>query len=1242
MAHYTEFQYTLGKNDHLKSSWPIKSMLVFIILFLCSFNAISQTTPITFSFTLSASARTSAGVYNSSGTLIRTLWSGVSYNAGTFSVTWDKKDDYGNLMNGTDYTIKVLSNNVAYNWDGVVGNTSSNKTGSGKIRHLRTPEDICIAGGKGFYCTGFVEGNSSANVFSLSSIQSKSEVTPSQNGDVNLEINYNATDGNYVYWSGFDAYGTASATYATKVSDGSEVLFSSGTSVSMQWGRTYSKAIDVQYGRNTNPSGIAVQKTGNYLFISHKGQNYIGIFNKSTGASVGTYTITSPGDLTCDEDNNLWAISGTNTLKKYSVSNSGALTEVSSISGLSQPISLSSYDTLLAVADAGVSQIIFYSINYGTKVKTLGQYNGYASSAKVENDKFYFWDNNMNIVKGFVGFGTDGSIWVGDCGNNRMIHFSASGTFIEQIMYMPMSYSSSVNVSDPTRVYSDFLEFKIDYSKSLEGTNGSWVLAYNWKPGLNSNYWKTNSDTREVFRNCVTLSNGKTYGTILYTDPNTEIRYPEVVELVDGGRLRLTGIRFNQFSNNIIEPDGTHRYMSNGKWYERKLTGFSNNNPVWSSASQIGLAPSDSDSPLNGTLSNPEKTSGDMLILFDKSYTNTGFHLAAVKKGSSEYAWKTCPSTSRTYTGAFPSDGAFDIGNNVEYAGGMVLTADRNIFWNYIGEFWKNSQTNKWNHYYDNGLFVAQFGITTPEAEKLDGHNSPRMAAGNAFSGGMVKVGNDYYIYHCDESVHGGIHRWKVSGLNTIQEQVINLGTTTAAEIDIKGNGVSIVKGATSTLSTNNTDFGSINNGTNTTKTFTIHNTGNANLTVSNITISGTNGSDFSLTSQPSFPLTIAENTSYSFSVNFSPTVIGTKTAKITVTNNDADEGTYDFAISGISLAVNTDPKISVSGNFVGIADGDLTPSTQDNTDFGTTTTGTAISKTFVISNTGKGPLSISNIVIGGTNASDFVISSNPSFPLSIAISATYSFTIRFNASSAGSKSATVQISSNDPALTTYDFAIAATANAPKTIIMEVKGATNSIQNGDNTPSTSDNTDFGSVVSGQSTSRTFVISNTGNSRMTISSITFGGTNASEFNLSNAPSFPLTIAGGASQTITVVFSPKATGTRSGSISISSNSNNASTYSFSLQGTGTTTTTTRFKDVNTKYSAYPNTTGGRFKLVSKRSSTEGEFVIVNSVGQTILNGALTEDEIDITGNAEGYYFVYVITPEGTDVVKVLLKY
>jgi hypothetical protein len=999
MTQYTNYKSTALKRTGvgiLHRSLIFKILPVLLFCFLCSQTLFSQTTPINFTFNVSTSSRTSAGVFNSSGTLIRTLWSGVDYAAGTYTKTWDKKDDKGNLMSGTSYTVKVITNNVAYTWEGVVGNTSSSKTGDNKMRHLRSMWDLSFAGTKGYYCTGFVEGNSSANKFELSDIQSKEEVTPAEHGDVNLELNYNATDGNYVYWTGFDGYGSQSFAYATKVSDESEVLFTKGTSVSTQWGRTYTKAIDVQTGITTNnPSGIAVQKTGNFLFISHKGMNKIMIFNKTTGASVTTFSITEPRDLTTDANNDLWVISGKNTLTRYTVNaTTGGLTSAASITGLTNPISLSSYSKSLAVADEGTSQVKSFNISNGSLEWTLGKLNGYDSDATVENDKFFFHDNNSNEVKGFVSFGLDGSIWVGDAGNNRVVHFSSSRVFLDQIMYMPMNYNASVNSTDPTRVFSDFQEFKIDYSKPLEGANGSWTLVKNWRPGLTSAYLPGNSNTREVFKNCVTLSNGRTYGTIEWTDAVTEGRFPEVVELVEGGRLRLTGIRFEEYSNNNIAADGTLRYMMGQKWYERKMSGFTTkNDPIWGAETAIATAPSESDAPGMGTYANPEMTSSDLLIVFDRSNSNTGYHLAAVKKGTSAYAWKASPATSTTYTGDFPADGKYDIGNGVEYAGGQVYAAERSIFWNYIGEFWKNSQTNKWNHYYDNGLFINQFGITTPDAEKLDGVNSPRMAAGNAFAGALVKVGSDYYIYHCDESVHGGTHRWKITGLNTIKEEVIPLGST-YAEINIKGNGVDILKGTLLGSLLDNTDFGSITTGSSGSKSYVISNTGTAALSVTGISFSGTNKSEFALVSPPTFPLSIAANSSYTINVKFSPSATGTRNASIIVANSDADESSYDFVLKGLGISLTLNPDLQVSGNGNAISNGDVTPSTTDNTDFGSINNGSTVSKTFVLKNAGLGILSVSGVSFSGTNASEFSVVSAPSYPMLVLVGGTYTFTV--------------------------------------------------------------------------------------------------------------------------------------------------------------------------------------------------------------------------------------------------------
>jgi hypothetical protein len=106
-----------------------------------------------------------------------------------------------------------------------------------------------------------------------------------------------------------------------------------------------------------------------------------------------------------------------------------------------------------------------------------------------------------------------------------------------------------------------------------------------------------------------------------------------------------------------------------------------------------------------------------------------------------------------------------------------VNILDRNIITSYHGEFWKNSQTNMFNHYYDNGLAIGQFGITGPEMVET----SNAMMAGNALTPVVVKDANgDLYLYHGDEGHHAGFHRWKITGLNTVKEQVITVAFPTA------------------------------------------------------------------------------------------------------------------------------------------------------------------------------------------------------------------------------------------------------------------------------------------------------------------------------------------------------------------------------------------------------------------------------------------------------------------------------
>ena len=121
-------------------------------------------------------------------------------------------------------------------------------------------------------------------------------------------------------------------------------------------------------------------------------------------------------------------------------------------------------------------------------------------------------------------------------------------------------------------------------------------------------------------------------------------------------------------------------------------------------------------------------------------------------------------------------------------------------------------------------------------------------------------------------------------------------------EINIKGNGVSIVNGDPTPSAIENTDFGWTNISTGTiVKTYSTENLGAANLTLTGspnkVTISGTNASDFSVTTQPTSPVTPSGSTT--FQITFNPSALGTRTATVSLANDDSNENPYTFAIKG-------------------------------------------------------------------------------------------------------------------------------------------------------------------------------------------------------------------------------------------------------------------------------------------------------------------------------------------------------
>ncbi|MEZ7528325.1 beta strand repeat-containing protein [Cloacibacterium normanense] len=148
-------------------------------------------------------------------------------------------------------------------------------------------------------------------------------------------------------------------------------------------------------------------------------------------------------------------------------------------------------------------------------------------------------------------------------------------------------------------------------------------------------------------------------------------------------------------------------------------------------------------------------------------------------------------------------------------------------------------------------------------------------------------------------------------------DDVSNLGshtnacTTSLPEMDVKGNGVSVIDGDSTPATSDYTDFGTVDVSTGTlTRTFTIDNIGTAALNLTGtspyIVISGTNAADFTITALPNTPIAAASSTT--FSITFDPSATGTRTATITIANDDSNENPYNFNISGIgSNSAETD-----------------------------------------------------------------------------------------------------------------------------------------------------------------------------------------------------------------------------------------------------------------------------------------------------------------------------------------------
>lgn len=84
-------------------------------------------------------------------------------------------------------------------------------------------------------------------------------------------------------------------------------------------------------------------------------------------------------------------------------------------------------------------------------------------------------------------------------------------------------------------------------------------------------------------------------------------------------------------------------------------------------------------------------------------------------------------------------------------------------------------------------------------------------------------------------------------------------------------------------------------------------------LFISNVSISGTNSSDFVVTEPASFPDSILPNGTTPLSINFTPSATGTRTATITIATNDVVNPSYVINLYGAGDAFASEPTVQAS-----------------------------------------------------------------------------------------------------------------------------------------------------------------------------------------------------------------------------------------------------------------------------------------------------------------------------------------
>ncbi len=402
-----------------------------------------------------------------------------------------------------------------------------------------------------------------------------------------------------------------------------------------------------------------------------------------------------------------------------------------------------------------------------------------------------------------------------------------------------------------------------------------------------------------------------------------------------------------------------------------------------------------------------------------------------------------------------------------------------------------------------------------------------------------LETGTTYYVVVIAEDKEG----------NRSPTQLEYRSVTTPSELTA---GFSSLPAPNSTI-----DFGTAAVGQAVTQKLTLTETGEADLNVELVGLTGDQAENFNVLS-PTFPLTIVNgDEEQTVELQCTPATSGPHAATLELSSNDPSHSEVSYAL-----------KCTGKEGSTGTPGFSSTPPPNSTLQFYKRVVNTAHTMILRVKEVGNAPLTVDLIGVKTDFADDFKVLS-PKFPFTAEDgSFTKQIKIQCRPSDTGLRTAQLQLSSNDPLWPEINYTVECTGvpmvywTPPPVVVPTVTPPTvtppvvtpTTMADYLPTPAVNTTLNFGSNAMGGTATQTITIAESGSAELTLSTFAITGANASDFKVVS-PAFPFTIAdGSAAQTVSVQCIPTAEGLRTATLQLTSNAAAMPVASYALECTG----------------------------------------------------------------------------------------